>query len=183
MDQQIQHDLKQQLKKVLDVLHGDLGTIRTGRATPSLVENVVVSVYGGSTKLKIVELATIGVSDPQTIVITPYDVSIIDEIRKGILDANIGMNPIVDSRVIRISIPPLTLERRQELIKMMSHKLENGKIMVRQVRQKMMVDIKNMKLPEDDEARLEKEIQKTIDQTIEEIDTLGELKEKELLQM
>lgn len=183
MDSQIQAELKSQLKKIFEVLNSDLGTIRTGRATPALVENVAVLVYGGTTKLTIKELATVGTSDPQTIVITPFDTSIIDEMRKGIVDANIGMNPVVDGRLIRISIPPLSTERRQELIKLMSHKLENGKVMVRQARQKAMLDLKNMKLPEDDEKRVEKEIQKIIDETIEDIDGMGKAKESELTQI
>lgn len=183
MDQKIQHDLRQQIQKVIDLLNADLSTIRTGRATPSLVENVAVNVYGGSTRLKILELATVGVSDPQTIVITPYDQSIIGEIQKGIMEANIGMNPVVDSHVIRISLPPLSSERRQELIKLMSHKLENGKIMVRQVRQKAMADLKNEEMPEDDEKRIEKEIQKIVDETMLQIDGMGEKKESELMQI
>lgn len=183
MDQQVQHDLKQQIKKVNDVLQGDLGTIRTGRATPALVENITVVVYGGTTKLKIMELATVGVSDPQTVVITPFDQSIIEEMRKGILEANTGMNPVVDGHLIRISIPPLSQDRRQELIKLMHHKLENGKIMVRQARQKSMTDIKNMKLPEDDVRRLEKEVQKLIDDTMQQIEQMGKAKEAELLQI
>jgi ribosome recycling factor len=183
MDQQVQQDLKQQIKKIIEVLQNDLGTIRTGRATPSLVESVVVSVYAGTTRLKIMELATVGVSDTQTIVITPFDQSIIEEIRKGIQEANIGMNPVVDSHIIRINIPPLSLERRQELIKIMNHKLENGKIMIRQIRQKSMGDLKNMKLPEDDEKRLEKEIQKVIDDTIADVEGMGKAKEAELMQI
>lgn len=183
MDSQIQSELKAQIKKVFDVIESDLGTIRTGRAAPSLVENVVVSVYGGTTKLKVKELATVGITDPQTIVITPFDTSIIDEMRKGILDANIGLNPVSDGRILRVSIPPLSAERRQELIKLMHHKLENGKVMVRQVRQKAMIDLKNLKLPEDDEKRLEKEIQKIIDDTTAQIDNSGKAKEAELMQI
>lgn len=183
MDQKVQHELKQQIAKVMDVLRGDLGTIRTGRATPSLVENIVVSVYGGSTRLKVMEVATVGASDPQTLVITPFDQSIIEEIRKGIQEANTGMNPTVDGAVIRISIPSLSQERRQELIKLMNHKLENGKIMVRQARQKSMDDIKKMELPEDDEKRLEKEVQKLIDESIEEVEDMGKQKERELMQI
>lgn len=183
MDQQIQSELKQQINKVIELLHNDLSTIRTGRATPSLVENVSVMVYGGTTRLKIMELATVGVSDPQTIVITPFDQSIIEEMRKGILEANIGMNPVIDGHILRISIPSLSLERRQELIKMMNHKLENGKVMIRQARQKSLTDIKNLKLPEDDEKRVEKDIQKLIDTTIEQIESMGKAKEQELLQI
>ncbi len=183
MDQKVQHEVKQQVQKILDLLKGDLGTIRTGRATPALVENIVVSVYGGSTRLKIMELATVGASDPQTLVITPFDQSIIEEMRKGIQEANTGMNPTVDGHVIRISIPPLSQERRQELIKLMQHKLENGKVMVRQARHKSLEDVKKMELPEDDEKRLEKEVQKLIDEAMAEIDGMGKQKEEELLQI
>lgn len=183
MDSQIQSELKTQIKKVFEVIEGDLGTIRTGRATPALVENVVIIAYGGTTKLKVKELATVGVADSQSIIITPFDVSIIDEMRKSITDANIGLNPVSDGRILRVSIPPLSAERRQELIKLMHHKLENGKVMVRQVRQKAMIDMKNLKLPEDDGKRLEKEIQKIIDDTISQIDDSGKAKEAELMQI
>src|SRR6266498_627345 len=124
--------IKQKLQKVLDVLKDDLATIRTGRATPSLVENLVVSAYGGSAKLKVMELATIATSDTKTLVLTPFDPSIIGEIQKGIEAANVGFTPVIDGNIIRISIPPLSQERRKELIKAMHQKLENGKIMVRQ---------------------------------------------------
>jgi len=183
MDSQIQSELKTQIKKVFEVIEGDLGTIRTGRATPALVENVVIIAYGGTTKLKVKELATVGVADSQSIIITPFDVSIIDEMRKSITDANIGLNPVSDGRILRVSIPPLSTERRQELIKLMHHKLENGKVMVRQVRQKAMIDLKNLKLPEDDEKRLEKEIQKIIDDTMAQIENSGKAKEAELMQI
>jgi ribosome recycling factor len=183
MDGHIQQQLKQQLQRVLDVMKNDIGTIRTGRATPSLVENIVVTVYGGSTKLKVMEVATVGATDAQSLVITPYDASIIDEIRKGIMESNTGLNPMADGQVIRISIPPLTKERREELIKLMKHKLENGKIMVRQTRQKAMDDIKKQDFPEDDEKRLEKEVQKTVDDMIETIESMGKQKEAELLQL
>lgn len=183
MDQQTQQEVKNSIQKVLDVLKTDLGTIRTGRETPSLVENVVVTVYGGTTKLKVMEVATVGASDPQTLVITPYDQSIIEEIRKGIQEANIGMNPSVDGQVIRISLPPLSKERREELIKLMKHKLENGKVMIRQVRHDAMDTLKKKDLPEDDQKRLEKEVQKIIDDTTMQIETLGKQKEEELLQL
>lgn len=183
MDSQIQSELKTQIKKVFEVIEGDLGTIRTGRATPALVENVVIIAYNGTTKLKVKELATVGVADSQSIIITPFDVSIIDEMRKSITDANIGLNPVSDGRILRVSIPPLSSERRQELIKLMHHKLENGKVMVRQVRQKAMIDVKNLKFPEDDEKRLEKEIQKIIDDTMAQIENSGKAKEAELMQI
>lgn len=175
---------KQKINKVLEVIRGDIATIRTGRAAPSLVESITVSVYGGSTKLKVMELATIGSLDTKTLVLSPFDPSIIHEIQKGIEGANVGLTPVVDGHVIRISIPPLSEERRVELIKAMKHKLENGKIMVRQVRHEAMLDIKKeFEGREDDIKRLEKEVQKLVDETTETIESLGQQKEKELLQI
>ncbi len=175
---------KQRIQKVLEVIKGDISTLRTGRATPLLVENLVISVYGGSTKLKIMELATVGVTDARTLVLTPFDPSIIQEIQKGIQEANIGFTPVIDGHIIRISIPQLSQERREELIKAMRHKLENGKIMVRQVRHEAMIEIKKeFEDREDDVKRLEKEVQKLVDETMEIIEDFGKQKEKELLQI
>lgn len=175
---------KKRIDKVLDILNGDLSTLRTGRATPSLVEGIVINAYGGSAKLKVMELATVHASDTSTLLITPFDPSIIHEIEKGIHEANVGFNPVVDGPVIRITIPQLSQERREELIKAMKHKLENGRIMVRQARHDAMDDIKKeYDGREDDIRRLEKEIQKLVDDTMETIDDWGRQKEQELLQI
>ncbi len=175
---------KERLQKVLDVLTDDLSTIRTGRATPALVENIIISAYAGSAKLKVMELATIGAPDAKTIVLTPFDPSVIHELQKGIEAANAGFNPIIDGTLLRISIPPLSLDRRQELIKAMKHKLENGRIMVRQVRHEMIEDMKkDYEGREDDIKRLEKEVQKLVDDTIDTIEDWGKKKEEELLQI
>ncbi len=175
---------KKKIDKVLDILNGDLSTIRTGRAAPALVENIVISAYGGSTRLKVVELATIGSTDAQTLVLTPFDPSIAHEIQKGIEAANIGFSPVIDGNIIRISIPPLSQDRRAELIKAMKHKLENGRIMVRQVRHEAMDSIKKeYEGREDDIKRLEKEVQKLVDDTMGTIDDWGRQKETELLQI
>lgn len=176
-------EAKQKMQKVLEVLQNDLATVRTGRAMPSLVENIVVSVYGGSTKLKLMEVATIGASDPQTLLITPFDNSIIGEIQKSIEVANVGLTPTIDSTHIRISIPPLSEERRQQLIHVMKQKLENGRIMIRQVRHEAMIETKKQQLSEDETARLEKEIQKATDDLMSHIDAMGRKKEEELLQI
>lgn len=174
----------QQMAKAFQVLQTDVATVRTGRATPQLVDHLVVSVYGGTTKMKIVELATVNVADAQTLVISPYDASILGEIQKGIQEANIGLNPSNDGQVIRISIPPLSEERRQELIHMMKQKLENGRVMIRQSRHDAMTQLKkDENLSEDDVRRLEKEIQKVTDEYIEKIDALGKKKEEELMQI
>lgn len=173
-----------QMQKVLQLLQQDIATVRTGRATPSIVDHVEVMVYGGSTKLKVMEVATVMVSDPQTVVITPFDKSIIEEIAKGIQEANIGYNPANDGNVIRITIPPLSEERRQELIHLMKQKLENGRIMIRQARQDALHELKKDEtLSEDDLKRLEKEVQNTTDNFMEQIETLGKKKEAELMQI
>ncbi len=182
MDNQILQNLTQQIQRVMEVLKTDLGTIRTGRAAPSLVENLTISVYGGSAKMRIMELATIGTLDAQTIVITPFDQSIINEVQKGIQDANTGLTPVVDSGVVRISIQPLSQERREELIKLMHHKLENGRVMTRQARHDAMDHIKKLEgISEDEVERIEKEVQKTVDAMMSTIDGMGKQKEEELL--
>ena len=133
------------------------------------------------------ELSTIGVQDPQTIVISPFDHSVIHDLEKGIQEANVGLNPIVDGQILRINLPPISKERREELIKSMRPKLENGKIMVRQVRHDGMNDIKrqhdNKTISDDDKVRQEKEVQKLIDDAMGQIDGMGKQKEAELLQI
>lgn len=173
-----------QMGKILEILRTDLSTVRTGRATPSIVENIVINAYGGTAKMRVLELATIAISDPQTILITPFDASIIGEIHKGIMEGNVGLTPVIDGQVIRISIPPLSGERREELIGLVHQKLEGGRIQVRQVRREAMEEVKkqfnNKEISEDDLARLEKEIQNLTDETIKVIDDLGKKKEEEL---
>lgn len=179
--------VSQSMQKVLDVIKTDLSTVRTGRAAPSLVENITINAYGGTSKMRVLELATIGSLDPQTLVVTPFDASIIGEIQKGIQEANVGLNPVIDGQLIRISIPPLSQERREELVRLVSQKLEGGRIQVRQVRHEAMEEIKKKasikEISEDDVLRFEKEVQKATDDTIAEIDSLGKRKEEELMQI
>jgi len=175
------------MQRVLDVLKTDLGTVRTGRAAPSLVENIVVAAYQGTQRLKVIELGQIQATDAQTIVITPYDASIIGEIHKAIMDGNVGLTPIIDGTIIRISIPPLSEERRQQLVGLVSQKLEGGKIQVRQMRHEAMNTAKKQfndkDISEDELLRLEKEVQNITDKTITEIETMGKKKEEELMQI
>src|SRR3989344_6826916 len=181
------NDTRSKMQKILEVLRNDLATVRTGRAAPSLVENIVINAYGGTQKLTVMELATIGSSDPQTLVVAPFDNSIISEIQKGIAQAQVGLNPVIDGQIIRISIPRLSEERRQELIHLMKQKLENGRIMVRQVRHEAMSDIKkgqnDKSISEDEADRSEKEVQKLTDELMEDIEGMGKKKEEELLQI
>ena len=171
----------QRMQKVMEVLKTDLATVRAGKASPQIVENIVVSAYGGTQKLKVVELAQIHAIDSQTLAVTPYDASIIGEINKAIIDGNVGLTPVIDGTLIRISIPPLSEERRLQLVGLINQKLEGGKIQIRQVRHEAMNDVKKQNLPEDETSRLEKEIQKLTDDTILEIDNMGRNKEQELM--
>ncbi len=177
----------QRMQKALMVLQEDLSTVRTGRAMPSLVENVVVSVYAGAQRLRIKELATIAASDPQTLVLQPFDPSIAGEIQKGIMEANIGLTPSSDGNVIRISIPALSQERRVELIKLMKQKLENGRIAIRQIRQDARNIIRKQhndkEISEEQMYGIDQNIQKITDEIMIPVDELGRKKEAELLQI
>ncbi len=179
--------VKLQMQQVIDKLAGEIATIRTGRASPSLVENVDVAVYGGQQRLRILELASISAPDPTTIVIDPWDKSIIGEIKKGIEVLNLGMNPQIDGEIIRISMPALTSEDREKYVKLLSGKLEDGKIQIRKVRADAMHDIKkgyeDKIITEDQKFAQEKKLQSLTDEFIVKIEEIGEKKKKELLQL
>lgn len=176
--------VKNKMQKAIDVMRGDFATVRTGKASPTLVENIVINAYGGTQPLKVLELATIHVQDNSTLVISPFDKSIISEIEKGISNANVGLNPIVDGEILRINLPPLTEERRSELVKMIKQKAEGGRVMLRQIRHEGMEEAKERAKEaghsEDEVIRIEKEIQKATDEFTEKIDNLTSEKEKEL---
>jgi len=179
--------IRSRMQQVLDLITSDIASIRTGRASPALVEDINVAVYGGQQKLKIVELASISAPDSQTIVIDPWDKSIIGEMRQGILAANVGLNPSIDGQIMRISLPPLTTEDREKYVKLLHTKLENGRIMVRQIRGDIMHDIKEgfegKKLSEDEKFKNEKRLQEITDDFISKIEEIGKRKEEELLQI
>lgn len=185
MDQQIQSQTKQRMEKAFSVLKEDFGTVKTGKANPQLVESIVINAYGGTARLKVMELATIHVIDAQTISVTPFDHSVIGDIERGISETQMGLGVSNDGQLLRISIPPLSQERREEFVKLIHKKAENGKIMIRQARAESNDDISKMKknneITEDDEKRLEKEVQKLTDEYIEKIDEVSKLKEQELM--
>lgn len=178
-------ETKQKMVKAIDVIRQDLASLRTGRASPALIENLEVLVYGGAQKLKIIELGSITTPDPHLILITPWDQSIIGDIARGIQASNIGLNPVIDSTTIRLAIPPLTEERRMELVKAMHQKLEAGKVMIRQIRHDLMSEVKRAfdakELIEDDKKRLEENLQKLTDEMMGEIESMGRDKETELM--
>lgn len=164
--------------KVLDVVRVDLATIRTGKASPQLLENVVVEAYG--TKMKMVEVATVAASDPTTLIVTPFDIGNSSAIAKAIQDANLGLTAIPEDTRVRVVVPPLSQERREEYVKLANTKVEGGKVMLRQVRHDAMEDISKSDLDEDTQKRMEKELQMLVDSSVEKLEAMIVEKEKEL---
>lgn len=178
---------KEKMRKAIEVTRTDLSSIRSGRATSSLVENIYVIAYEGTQKLRVMEMATINTPDAKTIVITPYDPTTKEDIIKGIQTGSSNLSPVSDGDVIRITIPAMSQEQREEYIKLAHTKLEGGRIMIRQVRQESMKDLKReldgKTISEDQEKVGEKKVQELTDEMIGEIDGIGERKEQELLQV
>lgn len=173
------------MQGVVDSLLQTMGAIRTGRATASLIQNLVVGAYGGTQRLRILELASVTASDPQTLLVDPWDKSIIGEIKKGIEAANVGMNPVIDGEIIRITIPALTTEDREKFVKLLSGKLEESRVAVRQIRSDAMHDIKRdfeeKKITEDEKFSFEKNLQTLTDEFVNKVEEMGERKKSELL--
>jgi len=177
-------EIREKMQRVLNTLQTDLSSIRTSRATPALVENIPVKAYEGTGKLRVKELATITVDGHSTILIQPWDQGVVAKIVQAIEEANINLTPVTDGGFIKIIIPPLSLERRQEYIKLMRRKLEAARVMVRQIRTEERINIREQKekgeLSEDESFSREEMLQKLTDEFIEKIGSLGEKKEIEL---
>jgi ribosome recycling factor len=178
-------DAEDRMNKALDSLERDFKKLRTGRASVSLVDGIKVGYYGTPTPLN--QLATLTIPDPRTIMIQPWDVSIIGEVEKAILKSELGLTPMNDGKLIRINIPPLTAERRRELVKVVKKMAEETKVAMRNVRRdanEMVKDLKKDKeISEDEQFRAQEETQKVTDEFIKRIDTLFTLKEKEILEI
>jgi ribosome recycling factor len=175
--------IKERMEQALEFLVGELGTLKTGRATPALVEKIMVEAY--ESRMPLVELATISAPEPDQLVVTPFDQSVIKEIERGISqDKELKLSPRIDGNVIRIKIPPLTGERREEFVKLLNQKLEAGRVTIRQIRQDMRAEIKraseNNELSEDEKFKLEEELQELTDEFMKKIEEMGKKKETEL---
>jgi len=179
--------VKSEMAQAIDIFKTEMSSMRTGRASTALVENIVITAYGGAQRLKVMEMASLSAPDSQTIVIDPWDKSIIGEISKGILAANVGLNPNIDGEIIRISIPPMTGEDRQRHVKTLQAKMESSKISIRQIRGEAMKGIKRAQdakeISEDEAKRQEKQVQELTDEFTSEIESLGKQKTQELLQV
>lgn len=171
---------KKHMEKALEHLKVEFSRLRVGRATTSMVEGVKVEVYGSAMTLK--EVAALAIPDARSITITPWDRSVIADIEKGILAANLGLTPINDGKLIRINLPPLTEDRRKDFVKQIKKFGEDAKVTVRNVRRDAMDGFKELKDKSEDEVRrLQDEIQKSTDHFIEEVDRLVEAKSKEVM--
>jgi ribosome recycling factor len=178
-------DAETRMQGAVQALDEDLGGIRTGRATPALVEKLQVEYYGTSTPL--VQLASISVPEPRSLLIKPFDPSSLKGIEKAILVSELGLNPNNDGKSIRLNLPPLNEERRRELVKVVNNRLEEARIAVRNIRRDLMKDLQDFEkeklISEDDQKRGEDELQKTTDHFIDEIEEHGKRKEQEILEV
>jgi ribosome recycling factor len=166
-------------------LENDLSGIRTGHASPALVERLQVEYYGAPTSL--LQLATISAPEPRQLLIRPFDVTTLKAIEKAILASELGLTPNNDGKVIRLNIPPLTEDRRHELVKVVHNRLEESRVAVRNVRRDLIKDLKEFeheKLISEDDLKIgEEEMQKLTDKKVEEIDAIGQRKEKEIMEV
>jgi ribosome recycling factor len=167
------------MKKAVDHTLHEFSSIHTGKATPTMVESVMVEAYGSMMRLK--ECAAISTPDARLIQVQPWDVGLTKAIAKGIQEANIGFNPIIDGKLIRIPLPEMSRERRQEFVKTANKLAEEGRVHVRNVRRDSIESVKKAKLPEDEAKRLEKDIQTATDAAIKSINDHLAHKEKDLL--
>lgn len=178
------NETRQKMEKVLQMLGDDLRTLRAGAANPAMIEKIQVEAY--ETKMSLVELATISCPDPNTLLVTPFDPSIIKNIAASIAEhKELGLFPSIEGNVIRLRIPPLSEERRLELVKLLGQKLEAARIMIRQIRGEKLREIRAMaaekQITEDEEFRATQELQKITDEYNQKIEQTGEAKKQELL--
>ncbi len=179
----IEQEAATRMTKSVEALKGEFKKIRTGRAHPSLLDQIVVSYYGSDTPLS--QIASVAVDDSRTLKVTPYEKSMVQAIEKAIMSSDLGLNPATTGTVIRIPLPPLTEERRRDLVKIVRQEAENGRISIRNIRRDANSEIKEAlkeKLLSEDEAHAgEEKIQKLTDKFIKEIEKLLEEKEADLL--
>lgn len=173
----------ERMKKTIEALKHELAKIRTGRAHPSLLEHIHVTYYGNEVPLS--QAANITVEDARTLTVTPWERNMVPVIEKAIMTSDLGLNPATAGTVIRVPLPPLTEQRRKELIKVVRHEGENGKVAIRNIRRDANAELKSALkdklISEDEEKRVEEQIQKLTDQYVKEIDNLLEEKEADLL--
>lgn len=178
-------EAEMRMKGAIQAMEDDLAGIRTGRAHPALVEKLPIDYYGSATPL--VQLASVSVPEPRTLLIRPFDGTTLKAIERSILASDLGLTPNNDGKQIRLNLPPLTEERRRDLVKLVHNRAEDGRVAIRNVRRDMIKDLREFEqekmISEDDLKKGEEELQKITDRLIKEIDALAERKEKEIMEV
>lgn len=181
----IYRESESRMKGAVQALEEDLARIRTGRASPALIERLQVEYYGTPTPL--IQLASISVPEPRSLLIRPFDPSTLRSIERAILSSDLGLTPNNDGKSIRLNLPPLTEERRKELVKVVHNRVEEARVAARNVRRDSIRDLREFEqekmISEDDQKRGEEELQKITDRYIDEINGIGERKEKEIMEV
>jgi ribosome recycling factor len=184
MTDKLLSESESKMKKAVEALKRNLATIRTGRASPGLIEGLMVDYFGTSMPLN--QLANISVPEARLLAVQPWDKQAISLVEKAILQANLGLNPSNDGTLIRIPIPPLTDERRQELVKMVQKRVEEGRVSIRNARRDSMDQARSLKkskeISEDQERRAGERLQKLTDDYVRRINDAGAAKEKDLIE-
>lgn len=178
-------DAEQRMTKAMEALRRDLNTVRTGRASPSLLDRITIDYYGTPTPLN--QVAGISAPEARLLVIQPWDRGTLGQIEKAIQKSDLGLNPTSDGQVIRIAIPPLTEERRKQLVKVVHGHVEEAKVAVRNIRRDAMAQVRQMMndklISEDDERRAEHQLDELTKRFIEEADRIGKAKEHEVMEV
>jgi len=181
----IKRDAEKRMQKAVESLQHEMSKIRTGRAHASLLDHVQVDYYGTPTALS--QVANITSSDARTLTVTPWEKSMMQAIEKAILTSDLGLNPATSGTTIRVPLPPLSEERRKEMIRIVRHEAEQGRVAIRNIRrdanQTLKDSVKAQDISEDDERRASEVVQKLTDQYIAEIETVLQVKEKDLMQI
>ena len=178
-------DAGERMAKSVEAMRHEFSTVRTGRATPALLDRIMVDYYGAATSLK--QLATVHAPEARLLTVQPYDRSSIKAIERAIMEYDVGLTPSNDGNVIRLSVPELTQERRKQLVKVVRHIAEEGRVSIRNIRRDVMHDLRDLKeageAGADDEHRAEAELQKLTDGRIHDLDELLKAKEAEILEV
>jgi ribosome recycling factor len=181
----LKKDATARMQKCVQVFQGDLKKLRTGRAHPSLVEHLKVDYYGSDVPLS--QVANIAIEDARTIVVSPWEKSMVQAIEKTIYKSDLGLTPMTAGTVIRVPLPPLTEERRRDIIKIVKQECENARVAVRNVRRDVLADLKEMQkeklISQDEERKAAEDIQKLTDKHIADLEQVMAAKEKEILQV
>ena len=178
-------DVERRMNRSMEALERELATLRTGRATPSLVENISVDYYGSPTPLK--QIASISAPDARAIMIQPWDRQALRDIERSLMQSEMGFNPSNDGNIITVPIPPLNQERRQELVRLLKRKIEEGKVSVRNVRRDGLESLRKLErdkaISQDQNRRSQDQLQKTTDSFIKSMDQVSTAKEAEIMQV